>query len=68
MPRYSGCDIGQQLNEAQIRPLAWKLPYAAGAALKIQKKKREKKLMNNSIDYLCKKVSRILTKHEGLGF
>ena len=27
---------------APIRPLAWKLPYAIGTALKRQKKKKEK--------------------------
>ena len=27
---------------AQIRPLAWELPYAAGAVLKSKKKKRER--------------------------
>ena len=29
---------------AQIRPLAWEPPYAEGAALKGQKKKKKKKL------------------------
>ena len=28
---------------AQIRPPAWELPYAAGAAIKHQKKKKKKK-------------------------
>ena len=30
---------------APIRPLAWEPPYAAGAALKRQKKRKEKKLV-----------------------
>ena len=32
---------------APIRPLAWKLPYATGAALKGQKKKKKKKKKGN---------------------
>ena len=28
---------------AAVQPLAWELPYAASAALKIQKKKKKKK-------------------------
>ena len=38
--RCCGCDVGGQLQ--LIRPLAWELPYAAGAALKKTKKKKEK--------------------------
>ena len=30
---------------ALIRPLAWKRPYAAGAALKSKKKERKKEMM-----------------------
>ena len=33
-----GCGAGWQLQ--LIQPLAWELPYAAGAALKRQKKKK----------------------------
>ena len=29
--------------EAPIQPLAWEIPYAAGATLKSQKKKKKKK-------------------------
>ena len=32
--------VGQQ-PQLQLDPLAWKLPYAAGAALKDKKKKKE---------------------------
>ena len=33
--------LGVAVAEAPIRPLAWKLPYAAGAALKSKKKKNK---------------------------
>ena len=32
----------RQAAVAMIRPLAWELPYAAGAALKSKKKKKKK--------------------------
>ena len=48
-----GCRYGLELEllwlwcglvaVALIRPLAWKPPYAVGAAIKIQKKKKKKK-------------------------
>ena len=34
---------------AQIRPLAWELPYAAGAALKKEKEKKDSKQFTTKI-------------------
>ena len=38
---------------APVQPLAWKLPYAAGAALKKRKKKKKKEKMKISFCLLC---------------
>jgi len=54
MPRIwhcCGCGTGPQLQ--LIRPLAWKLPYAVGAALKRQKKEKEQLPISHGI---CKSV------------
>jgi len=37
------CGVGCRHGEEPIRPLAWELPYAVGAALKKKKKKDEDK-------------------------
>ena len=42
----SGVAVAQEAAAALIQPLAWELPYAAGAALK--RKKKKKKNINNS--------------------
>ena len=36
--------VVRMASAVQIRPLAWKLPYAAGVALKKKRKKEKKKL------------------------
>ena len=36
---------------ALIRPLAWELPYAAGVALKRQKKKKKEKSKKRNLGY-----------------
>ena len=41
----SGVAVAQEAAAALIQPLAWELPYAAGAALK---RKKKKKNINNS--------------------
>ena len=37
IPCGCGCGVGQPAAIALIQPLAWELPYAAGAALKSKK-------------------------------
>ena len=42
-PCGCGCGIHRLADAAPILPLAWELPYAAGAAEKKKKKERKKK-------------------------
>ena len=37
--------VVRMASAVQIRPLAWKLPYAAGVALKKKKERKEKVVM-----------------------
>ena len=48
---------------APIRPLAWEPPYAAGAALKRQKTKRNKKQKNFQIKCIILKSHRPLCNY-----
>ena len=38
---YIAVPVGKQTVSAPIRPLAWELPFATGAALKKKKKKKK---------------------------
>ena len=40
IPCCCNCVVGQQLQQLQFDPLAWKPPYAAGAALKNKTKQK----------------------------
>jgi len=42
----TSCGVGV-VATAPIQPLAWELPYATGAALKRQKKKKEEEIENS---------------------
>ena len=44
-----GCVVGRQAA-APFQPLAWELPYAAGAALKIEKKFKRKETTKHFSD------------------
>ena len=50
-PCCCGCGV-RPAAAAPIRPLAWELPYAAGAALKREKKKKKKKQAQKGGDLL----------------
>ena len=47
-----------------IRPLAWNLPYATGAAIKSKKQKAKKKKKKQNLGITCKDVHNTMCNNE----
>ena len=56
---------GRPVVAALIQPLAWELPYAAGAALK--KKERENKTKQNRVPIVAQCVKNLTRIHKDSG-